>query len=162
VAANPPPDLKLTPINGPGRTVAELLTTFHLCFVTLDPFTNESAWILPTAARILTVFEQADVRVAWLVAGTPRECRLFLGPWSREILTFTDPDREAIKAFGLKRLPAIVHLGMDGAIVNAAEGWHPSEWRQVTDTLADITGWKAPNYPMPRDPGPFEGTPALE
>src|SRR5207302_8586454 len=80
VAANPPPDLKLTPINGPGRTVAELLTTFHLCFVALDPFTNESAWILPTAARILTVFEQADVRVAWVVAGTPRECRMFLGP----------------------------------------------------------------------------------
>src|SRR5437763_11037617 len=102
VATPPPADLTLTPLNGPRRTVAQLLTTFHLCFVALDPFTNESAWILPTAARILTVFEEADVRVAWIVAGTARECRLFLGPWSREILTFSDPDRVAIKAFGLK------------------------------------------------------------
>jgi hypothetical protein len=161
VAANPPPDLKLTPINGPGRTVAELLTTFHLCFVALDPFTNESAWILPTAARILTTFEQSDARIAWLVTGTARECRLFLGPWSREILTFADPDRVAVKAFGLKRLPAIVHLNMDGTVANAAEGWRPVEWRRVTDHLGDVTRWKPPTFPMPKDPGPFEGTPAV-
>src|SRR3954453_21554491 len=49
VATNPPADLTLTPLNGPRRTVAQLLTNFHLCFVALDPFTNESAWILPTA-----------------------------------------------------------------------------------------------------------------
>ena len=161
MATNPPPDLTLTPINGAGRSVAQLLTTFHLCFVALDPFTNESAWILPTAARILTTFEQADVRIAWLVAGTPRECRMFLGPWAREVLTFSDPDRQAIKAFGLERLPAIVHLGMDGTIENSAEGWRPSEWRAVTDHLADVTGWKAPSYPLPKDPGPFEGSPAV-
>ena len=140
--------------------MAELLTTFHLCFVALDPFTNESAWILPTAARILTTFEQADVRIAWLVAGTARECRMFLGPWAREVLTFTDPDRQAIKTFGLTRLPAIVHLGMDGTIENAAEGWHPLEWREVTEHLADITSWKGPSFPLPNDPGPFEGSPA--
>src|SRR5207248_10613057 len=102
VATNPPPDLTLTPINGAGRSVAQLLTTFHLCFVALDPFTNESAWILPTAARILQVFEQADVRVAWLMAGaTPEESREFLGPWATEILTFADPDATAVKGFGL-------------------------------------------------------------
>ena len=163
MASNPPPDLTLTPLNGPRRTVAQLLTTFHLCFVALDPFTNESAWILPTAARILQVFEQADVRVAWLMAGaTPDEARQFLGPWAAEILTFTDPDRAAVKAFRLERLPAIVHLGMDGTIENSAEGWHPLEWREVTEHLADITSWLPPNYPLPKDPGPFEGTPALE
>src|SRR5437763_6459342 len=161
VATNPPADLTLTPLNGPRRTVAQLLTTFHLCFVALDPFTHESAWILPTAARILTVFQEADVRIAWLVAGTPEECRMFLGPWAREILTFTDPDREAIKALGLSRLPAIVHIGMDGVVANAAEGWHPYEWKKVTDRLADITSWKAPSFPLPADPGPFEGSPAL-
>lgn len=161
MAANPPTDLRLTPINGPSRTLAELLTTFHLCFVALDPFTNESAWLLPTAARILTTFEQADVRIAWLVAGTARECRMFLGPWSRDVLTFADPDREAIKAFDLQRLPAIVHVAMDGTIMNAAEGWQPMEWRTVVDRLADVTGWKAPTFPMPKDPGPFEGSPAL-
>lgn len=161
MATNPPSDLTLTPINGAGRSVAQLLTTFHLCFVALDPFTNESAWILPTAARILQTFEQADVRVAWLVTATPAECRMFLGPWAREILTFADPDRTAVKAFGLERLPAIVHLAMDGTVVNAAEGWSPPAWKRVTDHLAKITAWRAPSLPAPADPGPFEGTPAL-
>src|SRR5947209_19892817 len=103
VASNPPPDLKLTPLNGPSRTVAQLLTNFHLCFVALDPFTNESAWILPTAARILSVFQEAGVRIAWLVTGTPEECRVFLGPWARAILTVCDPDRTAVRQFGLGR-----------------------------------------------------------
>ena len=160
MASDPPADLTLTPLNGPRRTVAHLLTTFHLCFVALDPFTNESAWLLPTAARILTVFDQADVRVAWLVTGTPEECRMFLGPLAREILTFSDPDRAAVKAFGLQRLPALVHLGMDGQIKGEAEGWHPAEWRSVTEKLARITSWLAPTVPGPNDPGPFGGTPA--
>jgi hypothetical protein len=152
----------LTPIRGKPRTVRELLTTFHLVFVALDPFTNESAWILPTAARILTVFDQADCRVAWLVAGaTPEECRMFLGPWAEQMLTFADPDREAVKAFGLQRLPALVHLGIDGTIVGAAEGWNPAEWRAVTDRLAKMMSWRAPALPSPRDPAPFAGTPAL-
>jgi hypothetical protein len=142
--------------------VRELLTTFHLVFVALDPFTNESAWILPTAARILTVFDQADCRVAWMVAGaTPEECRMFLGPWAEQMLTFADPDREAVKAFGLQRLPALVHLGIDGTIVGAAEGWNPAEWRAVTDRLAKMMSWRAPALPSPRDPAPFAGTPAL-
>ena len=161
MASNPPPDLTLTALTGPRRTVAQLLVTFHLCFVALDPFTNESAWLLPTAARILTVFDQADVRVAWLVTGTAEECRMFLGPWAREILTFADPDRTAVKAFGLERLPALVHLGMDGEVKGVAEGWHPSEWRTVTDKLAKITSWLAPTFPGPTDPGPFDGTPAV-
>jgi hypothetical protein len=135
---------------------------FHLVFVALDPFTNESAWILPTAARILTVFDQADCRVAWLVAGaTPEECRLFLGPWADQILTFADPDREAVKAFGLERLPALVHLGIDGTIVGAAEGWDPAAWRAVTERLAKAMSWRAPAIPATRDPAPFPGTPAL-
>jgi len=162
VATDPPPQLVLTPIRGKPRTVRELLTTFHLVFVALDPFTNESAWILPTAARILTVFDQADCRVAWLVAGaTPEECRTFLGPWAEQMLTFADPDREAVKAFGLERLPALVHLGIDGTIVGAAEGWNPAEWRALTDRLAKMMSWRAPAIPTTRDPAPFAGTPAL-
>ena len=150
------------PINGKPRTVKELLLMFHLVFVALDPFTYESAWILPTAARILTVFDQADCRVAWLVAGaTPEECRLFLGPWAEQILTFHDPDREAVKAFGLERLPALVHLGIDGTVVGAAEGWNPAEWRAVSDRLAKVMSWRAPAIPAPKDPAPFAGTPAL-
>src|SRR2546423_11008087 len=93
VASDPSPDLKLAPLTGPSLTVGELLTMFDLCFVALDPFTHESAWILETAGRILTTFDQADVRVAWLVTSTADECRQFLGPWGRDILTFADPDR---------------------------------------------------------------------
>src|SRR5437764_2352835 len=156
VATNPPADLTLTPLNGPRRTVAQLLTTFHLCFVALDPFTNESAWILPTAARVLSVFQEADVRIAWLVTATPEECRMFLGPWAREILTFSDPDRAAVKGFGLERLPALVLLGMNGEVEGVAEGWHPSQWRAVTERLAKITGWLPPNMPVAADPGPFD------
>lgn len=160
MAADPPLDLTLAPLNGGSRTLREWLTTFNLVFVALDPFTNESAWILPTAARILTVFEQADCRVSWVVAGTPQECRMFLGPWAREILTFADPDRAAIKAFGLEKLPAIVHVGQDGTVIGSAEGWQPLEWRAVTDQLADVMSWSAPTVPRVGDPGPFEGTPA--
>jgi hypothetical protein len=162
MAANPPLDLVLTPINGEGRTVNEWLTTFHLAFVALDPFTYESAWILPTAGRVLTNFDQSDARVAWLVTGTAEECRMFLGPWARSLLTFADPDRAAVRGFGLERLPAFVHLAMDGTVANAAEGWEPAEWRTVADHLAKVTSWIAPVIPVASDPGPFEGSPALE
>ena len=162
MASNPPPDLTLTPINGKSRTVRELLTTFHLVFVALDPFTNESAWVLPTAARILTNFNEADCRVAWLMAGaTPQECRQFLGPYASSILTFADPDRTTVKGFGLERLPALVHLGINGEIVGAAEGWNPPEWRAITDRLAKMMSWLAPVIPLAKDPGPFPGTAAL-
>ncbi len=140
----------------------EWLTTFHLVFAALDPFTNESAWILPTAARILTNFDEADCRVSWLMAGaTPDECRQFLGPHAASILTFADPDRTAVKGFGLERLPALVHLGIDGQIVGAAEGWDPAAWRAVTERLAKMMSWLPPAIPLARDPGPFPGTPAL-
>jgi len=161
VASNPPPDLVLAPINGQAKAVREWLTTFHLAFVALDPFTNESAWILETALRVLRTFDQADARVAFLVTATPDECKLFLGPLTREILTFADPDRTAVKGFGLQRLPAFVHLAMDGTVENAAEGWDAREWRLVADHLAKVTSWTAPHIPAPGDPGPFAGTPAL-
>jgi hypothetical protein len=162
MAVDPPPDLVLTPLAGEARTVSEWLVTFHLAFVVLDPFTNESAWILPTAVRLLDTFEQADVRMAWVVTGTPDECRLFLGPHSREKITFPDPDRELVKGLGLERLPAFVHLAMDGTIANAAEGWHPPQWKAVADHLAVVTSWIAPVVPGSGDPGPFDGSPALE
>jgi hypothetical protein len=161
VARDPSPDLVLTPLRGQPRTLAQQLVTFHMLLVALDPFTNESAWILPTAARILQVFEQADCRVAWLVTANPDECRMFLGPWADEIMTFADPDRVAVKELGLERLPAIVHIGMDGSAVSAAEGWNPAEWKPVVDKLAKVVSWAAPALPAPNDPGPFRGTPAL-
>jgi hypothetical protein len=161
VASNPPPDLTVAPLDGPPRAVEQLLTLFDLCFVALDPFTHESAWILETAGRILTTFDQADVRVAFVCTGTPDECRLFLGPWAKDVLTFADPDRQVVKAFGLERLPALVHLGIDGTVVGASEGWHPAEWKAITENLAKRMAWTTPVIPVPGDPAPFEGTPAL-
>ncbi len=161
MARDPSPDLVLTPIQGKPRTVGQLLTTFHLLFVALDPFTNQSAWILPTAGRILQSFEQADCRIAWLLTATADECRQFLGPWATDILTFADPDRVAVKEFGLERLPALVHVGMQGKVEGAAEGWHPAQWKAVTDRLGKTLSWQGPNFPTSKDPGPFEGSPAL-
>lgn len=161
MATDPSGDLLLTPVGGKGRTVSQWLTTFHLLVIALDPFTNESAWILPTASRIIKTFEQSDCRVALLVAADDRDCRRFLGPITDEVLTFADPARDAIKGFGFEHLPAIVHLAMDGTVVNAAEGWQPTQWRQVTEPLSRLLRWSTPSIPVPKDPGPFEGSPAL-
>ncbi len=149
----------LSSINGRARSVGQWLTTFHLLFVAVDPGNDRSSWIVPTAGRVLTGYEQADCRVAWLVAGTPAEARRFLGRWSSEILTFADPDLTAIRGFGLGSLPAIVHVGMDGSVVNAVEGWDPTDWRRLTAELSRIVGWSRPTIPVPSDPGSFTGAP---
>lgn len=160
MATDPPPDLVLTPLDGPPRTVAQLLTTFHLLLIGLDPYTNESSWILPTAARVIQTFEQADVRVAFLVAADDAaDARQFLGPLAREVLTFVDPKREVVNALGLTRLPALVHLDLSGSVVNAAEGWNPLEWRALCAHLAKLMSWTAPAIPTPKDPAPFAGSP---
>ena len=157
---NPPADLVLTPAEGKPRTLREQLAMFHLVLCAVDPYARPSAWIVETAARILTVFEQADCRVGWLVTGSPAEARSFLGRWAKELLTFTDPDRTVVRALGLGQLPALVHLGAEGTVVGAAEGWNPPEWRAVTANLAKMMRWSAPIVPSPRDPGAFAGTPA--
>jgi hypothetical protein len=159
VATDPPPDLVLSSINGRARTVRQWLVTFHLLFVAVDPDNDRSSWIVPTAARVLTGYEQADCRVAWLVAGTAADARRFLGRWASEILTFADPDLAVVRAFGLQSLPAIVHVAMDGSVVNAVEGWDPAEWRRLTTELSRIVGWSRPVIPLPSDPGPFAGAP---
>ena len=161
VAANPDPNLTLAPIQGAPHTVSQWLTTFHLVFVAVDPAARETTWILPTAERVLRQFYEADCRVAWLVAGDPEDCRELLGSRADDLLVFADPDRTAIAAFGLERLPALVHLGTDGTVVGAAEGWDPMEWRAVVTRLAKDMAWLPPVIPVPGDPGPFEGSPAL-
>jgi hypothetical protein len=157
VASDPSPDLLLAPINGRPRPVTAWLTIFHLVFVALDPFSERSAWLVETSGRILTNYDQADCRVAFLVGGTAGEAREFLGHWSTDILTFADPDLTAIRGFGLRALPAIVHLAGDGTIVNAVEGWDPPAWRTLSERLSEIVDWRGPVIPGPRDPAPFDG-----
>lgn len=151
----------LRPLNGPARPLSAYLGMFHLVLVVLDPYTNESAWILDAAGRVLETFIEADCRVAWLVAAPPEDCTQFLGPWGQQFTTFADPDRAVIKQLGLGRLPALVHLAQDATLVGVAEGWSPPAWRAITDELAVVLRWKGPNLPAPTDPAPYEGTPAL-
>jgi hypothetical protein len=161
VAKDPPAHLVLTPLGGESRPLSEWLTTFHLATVALDPYTNESAWILATAVRVLEGLRGSDARVNLLVAAPEEDVRLFLGPLIRQFLVFVDDDRAAVKALGLEALPAFVFIRVDGTVPAAAEGWNPAEWRSVAETIADTTAWEPPDIPLVGDPGPFRGTPAL-
>jgi hypothetical protein len=148
-------DVTLTPLTGRGKTLEEWLTTFHLAVVALDPFTNEGAWILPIADRVLSNFGQADVRVALLLPATPDECRMFLGPIVNRLLVFADPDREAINGMGFDRLPVFAHIAMDGTVEGKAVGWQPAEWQKVADNLAKVLSWTSLVVELDGDPGPF-------
>ena len=159
MATNPPPDLVLTPVRGEAHTVSEWVGMFHLLIVAVDPFHERSAWLVETAGRVLTQYEQADARIAWLVGGTPDEARLFLGPWAEQIMTFADPDLTAIRAFGLEKLPAIVLVALDGTVVDSVEGWDLDRWRELTEGLSRVLSWSKPVIPTPGDPAPFEGAP---
>jgi hypothetical protein len=161
VATDPPGDLLLTPLKGDARTLEQWLTVFHLLSVVVDPYTNESSWVLDVAARIMREFRGAAVRVNWIVAGDADDARAFLGPLASEFLTFADPDRAVVKALGLERLPALVFILMDGSVAAVTEGWDPLEWRKATEVVANAVKWSRPAIPEPGDPVGFQGTPAL-
>ncbi len=154
-------DIKLTTIGGESRPLEEWLTTFHLASVVLDPYTNESSWILKPAARILEAFRGADVRVNLVVTCGADEAKQFLGPLADQFLVFCDPDRAFVRGLGVATLPAFVFVRGDGSVQATAEGWNPSEWGAVAKSIADNTSWIAPLIPGAGDPSPFHGTPAL-
>jgi hypothetical protein len=160
VASNPPPDLVLAPLGAASRPLGDWLTTFHLASVVLDPYTNESSWILETAARILEGLRGSDARVNIVVTSDSDDAKEFLGPYADEFLVFCDPDRTTVRALGLSQLPAFVFVRVDGTVGAAAEGWNPAEWKQVAEAIADATVWQAPTIPIASDPGPFRGSPA--
>ena len=154
-------DITLTTIGGESRPLEEWVTTFHLASVVLDPFTNESSWVLKPAARILEAFRGADVRVNLVLTCSAEEATQFLGPLADQFLVFCDPERTFVRGLGVQALPAFVFVRGDGSVQAAAEGWNPVEWRQVATSIADNTSWIAPTIPGPGDPSPFHGTPAL-
>ena len=154
-------DITLTTIGGESRPLEEWVTTFHLASVVLDPFTNESSWVLKPAARILEAFRGADVRVNLVLTCSAEEATQFLGPLADQFLVFCDPERTFVRGLGVQALPAFVFVRGDGSVQAAAEGWNPVEWRQVAKSIADNTSWIAPTIPGPGGPSPFHGTPAL-
>lgn len=155
-----PADLTITPLNGAPRTVAEIVSMFHLAAVVLDPYTHESAWLLETGGRVLHNFREADCRAAFILTCDEAGARQFLGPWADRVLVLCDPDRTFVAAMELERLPAFVHIAQDHSIVGKAEGWDPDEWRAVAENLADMMSWSRPTLPAAGDPVPYEGTPA--
>jgi hypothetical protein len=70
VANAPSLDTSLKPLNGEARPLREWLTTFHLASIVIDPYTNESAWILKTAGRILHEFAGSATRVNFVVTSS--------------------------------------------------------------------------------------------
>ena len=161
MASNPPSDLVLSPLGAAPRPLAEWLTTFHLATVVLDPYTNESSWVLKPAVRILGGLRDSHARVNLMVTAGEADTRAFLGPLTQQFLVFCDPDRTAVRALGLEALPAFVFVAVDGNVVDTAEGWDPAAWRRVAGEIARWTKWQAPTIPLPGDPGPFRGSPAL-
>lgn len=154
---NPLNTVILDSIQGKGYPVRDWLTSYPLIMVALDPYTHESAWILETAGQFLDHYTPADIRVAWLVASDDEGCREFLGPWSEKYLTFADPQRAAILGLGIEMLPALVHVRNDG-YTQVANGWDPTAWRAVAETLSKQLSWSRPMIPRPGDPVPYEGT----
>lgn len=160
MASKLPADLSLAPLEAEPRDLEEWLTTFHLASVVLDPFTNESSWVLRTAARILEEFRGSHARVNFVVTADADDARAFLGPLAEKFLVFCDPDRTVVAAMGLEQLPAFVFTRVDSEVVAKAEGWNANEWREVARAIADTTKWGMPTIPEAGDPGPFAGSPA--
>ncbi|MEZ5227343.1 MAG: hypothetical protein R2710_11900 [Acidimicrobiales bacterium] len=123
------------------------------------PVHARGAWILETAAAFLRHYTPADIRVGWLVAADDDDCRRFMGPLAEEFITFADPDRTAITALGVERLPALVHVRND-LTVRVANGWDPDVWRGIAELLSVELSWSRPMIPAPGDPMPYSGTPA--
>jgi len=141
------------------RPLSEWTTTFQLFVVALDPYTQQSAWILPTAVRLLREYAEADCRVGFLMTCDADDARQFLGPLADEFMVFVDNDRATCKALGLGSLPALVHIDQSPAVVGAAEGWDTQGWRAVAMELSKILDWTPPGLPNAADPGAFAGTP---
>ncbi len=161
VANNPSPEVQLTPLNGEARPLVDWLVTFHMAAVVLDPFTNQSAWLLDTTQRILGNFAQSNVRPAFIVTGSADDARQFLGPIADEFIVFVDEDRAFVKSAGLEQLPAFLHLNNSATVLASAQGWDPDEWRVAVDELAEAMSWIAPLIPDAGDPMAFNGSPAL-
>ncbi len=151
-------ETELIALNGEARTLGDLMTTFPLVPVVLDPYTHESAWILDTARRILTHFADAGCRPCWILTSPATDAATFLGPYADEFLAFADPSRTVVSSLEVTEAPSIMFVRQDGEVIARAEGWNSDEWREVAEAIADHTKWTRPSVPGRGDPAAYSGT----
>tara|TARA_B110000438_G_scaffold225421_1_gene219471 strand:- start:677 stop:1207 length:531 start_codon:yes stop_codon:yes gene_type:complete len=162
VTNSPVLEIEIQDIDGKSTPFSDSLTTFPMAIVILDPYTLESSWIIDTASRILTHFQGADVRPAFLISGSSAEgAATFLGPLTKKILSLVDENRDMVKELSIESLPAFVVIRQDGSVLGSVEGWDPKTWRSLAEDLAELTSWSTPEIPALPDPSPYKGTPAL-
>ncbi len=160
--SSPPPEIRLETTTGQGYSLSEWVLLFNLLVTVVDPYTHESAWILRTASRIMRHYDQADVRVGFLVTGDAAAARSFLGPLGDEFLVLVDPDRQVVGACDVQRLPALLHFRQDASLAGSAEGWDPDEWTETLAVLEADMSWRSqPQLPQAGDPVPYRGSPAV-
>ena len=161
VATDPSADLAITDLSGYEATLSVRLVLFNQLSVVIDPYTHQSGWILPTAARIFNHYREADIRCCFVVAADAEGAASYLGPYASDHLVLLDPDRTMIESLGLEFLPALIHLRQDASLAGAAEGWQPIDWLEVLDGVEQTMAWRSkPQLPAKGDPAPFAGTPA--
>jgi hypothetical protein len=156
VAQDPDPTVELTTARGVTRTLDEWTTSFHLALTVL-PGRPEAAAYVRIGRRIADVLGGSDCRPAFLVVGNERAARRVLGGVMDEYLCFLDPEGALVKAAGVTRLPAFVHIRVDCSLAGAAEGWDPDAWDDAVERLAKEMAWTRPLIPAPGDPPPFAG-----
>jgi hypothetical protein len=143
VAKNPDPSLELTNLRGVTRTLDDWATIFNLAIVMLPARAEASAW-QGVIDRIYATFGDSDVRTTIWVPSTVSIARRILGDLADRYLVFSDPDQKLATSLGIERLPAFVHLRQDTTLVNAAQGWSPTEWQKVADEIARHVHWTSP------------------
>ena len=104
------------------------MTTFPLVPVVLDPYTNESAWILDTARRVLDHFKGAGCRPCWIVTCPIEDARTYLGPYADEFSPRGSGPPGCDRPWRRgSPCPAARSPGRRGD--RQSEGWNADEWR---------------------------------
>jgi hypothetical protein len=156
VAQNPNPQLSITSYKGVTRTLDDWATVFNLAIVVL-PDRPEGSRFIPIIDRIFATFGDSDVRTIVCVPTTAAITKRIIGDAVDRWLVWCDTERAFVGGLGLERLPAFVHLRQDTTLVNAAQGWSPTEWQRVADEIAKHEHWTTPIVAGRGDPPPSPG-----